>query len=142
MVQAFFFFCSSGEFGNYQKTLFVMLMFFSIFLVFVYFAQLFITVVPMEHWCKLPHVEGMTPERLKELLIPSSETVPYEGHQLPYSRCWIYDVPVDKVAVAKQPGDDWPMKKCDEWEFKFSRADVPYASIATEEGWVIEELSL
>lgn len=118
------------------------LMFFSTFLVFVYFAQLFLTVVPMEHWCKLPNIEGITSDRLKELLIPSSKVVPYEGHQLPYSRCWIYDVPIDKAILAIQPGDDWPMKKCNEWEFKFSHADVPYASIATEQKWVIRKVFL
>ncbi|EFN82543.1 Solute carrier family 22 member 5 [Harpegnathos saltator] len=115
-----------------------MLMFFSCFLVFVYFVQLFITVVPTEYWCKLPHVEEISSDRLKKLLIPSSKVVPYEGHQLPYSRCWIYDVPVDKIILADQPGEDWPMRKCDEWEFKFSRTDVPYASIATEQGWVCD----
>ncbi|XP_032681670.1 organic cation transporter protein-like [Odontomachus brunneus] len=115
-----------------------MLMFFSSFLVFVYFVQLFITVAPAEYWCKLPHVEEISPERLKELLIPKSKAVPYEGHQLPYSRCWIYDVPVNKVTLVDQLGEDWPMRKCDEWEFKFSRTDVPYASIATEQGWLCD----
>jgi len=112
-------------------------MFFSIFLVFIYFTQLFLTITPREYWCKLPDVDEITPERLKELLIPSSQKVPYEGHPLPYSRCWIYDVPIDTIIVAEEPDDDWPMKKCHEWEFKFTHTDVPYISIAVEQRWVI-----
>jgi len=129
-----FFFRFAGEFGAYQRILFIML---AIFSIFIYYAQLFIVITPTEYWCKLPEVEKITAERLKELLIPSSKKVPYEGHYLPYSRCWIYDVPIETVIAAEKPDDDWPMKKCYKWEFKFSRRDVPFASVAVEQKWVI-----
>ncbi|KAG7200649.1 hypothetical protein KM043_001205 [Ampulex compressa] len=114
----------------------MMLMFFCTFLVFVYFTQLFITVVPSEHWCKLPNASGLPMEELRKLAIPRADLVPYEGHQLAYSRCWMYDLPMDQIIAAKQPDEGWPMKRCEDWEFKFSREDVPYSSIATEHLWV------
>lgn len=131
---------STGEFGLYQRFLFIMLMLFCFFLTFVYFTQLFLIVVPVEFWCEMPAVEGFTSEELREYMIPSSNLVAYEGHDLPYSRCWIYDVPVKTAMEAKEPDPKWPMKKCQEWHFKTSPFDVPYMSVAAEFGWVLNTL--
>lgn len=49
-----------GEFGRYQKILFLLMIPFSFFLVFVYFTQIFITLVPEEHWCRVPQLEHLT----------------------------------------------------------------------------------
>lgn len=49
-----------GEFGRYQKILFLLMIPFSFFLVFVYFTQIFITLVPEEHWCRVPELEHLT----------------------------------------------------------------------------------
>ena len=46
-----------GEFGLYQKLLFVLLAPFAFFVAFVYFTQIFITVTPEEYWCKVPELE-------------------------------------------------------------------------------------
>lgn len=129
-----------GEFGLYQRFLFVILMLFCFFLTFVYFTQLFLIVVPVEFWCEMPTVEGFTSEELRDYMIPSSTLVAYEGHDLPYSRCWIYDVPVKTAMEAKEPDPKWPMKKCDKWHFKTTPFDVPYISVAAEFGWVISSL--
>lgn len=126
----------------YQRFLFVMLMVFCFFLTFVYFTQLFLIVVPDEFWCEIPTVEGFTSEELRDYMIPTSNLVPYEGHDLPYSRCWIYDIPVKIAIEAKEPDPKWPMKKCHEWYFKTSPFDVPYISVASEFGWVTLSLSL
>lgn len=48
-----------GEFGRYQKILFLLMIPFASFLVFVYFTQIFITLVP-EHWCLVPELENLT----------------------------------------------------------------------------------
>ncbi|KOC60999.1 Organic cation transporter protein [Habropoda laboriosa] len=128
-----------GEFGTYQKYLFVVLMVFCMFLTFVYFSQTFITVLPTEYWCKIPQVEGMTNEQLRDFMIPSIKKVPYEGHHLSYSRCWMYDVPVDKAVSAKQPDENWPMKQCSDWYFKLTSSDMTYLSIAAEQRWVCDE---
>ncbi|CAK9808197.1 Carcinine transporter [Anthophora quadrimaculata] len=128
-----------GEFGTYQKYLFCTLLFFCWFLIFVYFSQTFLTVLPPEYWCKLPEVPGLTNEQVRDFMIPSVHKVPYEGHHLPYSRCWMYDVPVDQVIAAKEPDENWPIKKCTDWYFKLTSADMPYMSIAAEQRWVCDE---
>ncbi|XP_012136352.2 organic cation transporter protein [Megachile rotundata] len=78
-------------------------------------------------------------DKLQQILIPSSELVPYEGHQLPYSRCWIYDLPVEAAKKANRSDTSWPMKKCSDWEYKLSANDVPYMSYASEQNWVCEQ---
>lgn len=51
-----------GEFGRYQKILFLLMIPFASFLVFVYFTQIFITLVPEQHWCFVPELENLTVE--------------------------------------------------------------------------------
>jgi len=50
-----------GEFGRYQKMLFLLLAPFMFFVAFVYFSQIFITLTP-DHWCRVPGLEFLTPE--------------------------------------------------------------------------------
>ncbi|XP_015439318.1 PREDICTED: organic cation transporter protein-like [Dufourea novaeangliae] len=128
-----------GEFGTYQRYLFGSLTIFCMFLSFVYFTQAFLTVLPKEYWCRLPLVDGVSEERLRDIMIPSSKLVPNEGHHLPYSRCWIYDLPVEEVLAVDEPNESWPLKRCTEWNFKISRDDVPYMSVAAEQNWVCDE---
>lgn len=52
-----------GEFGRYQQTLFLLMIPFAFFVAFVYFSQIFITLVPEEHWCKVPELENLTVEQ-------------------------------------------------------------------------------
>lgn len=49
-----------GEFGRYQKILFFLMIPFAFFVAFVYFAQIFITLVPEEHWCRVPELDDLT----------------------------------------------------------------------------------
>lgn len=42
-----------GEFGRYQIILFLFMIPFNFFLVFVYFTQIFITIVPEKYWCRV-----------------------------------------------------------------------------------------
>ena len=51
-----------GEFGVYQKILFVLMVPFAFFVAWVYFSQIFITLVPEEHWCRIPELENLTME--------------------------------------------------------------------------------
>ncbi|XP_033300362.1 carcinine transporter-like [Bombus bifarius] len=116
-----------------------MLMSSCFFIAFIYLAQAFLVVVPTEFWCKLPQVKDLTAEQLRDFMIPSAKMVPYEGHHLAYSRCWVYDIAVEKAIAARQPDANWPVKKCNEWEFKLSASDVPYISVAAEQKWVCDE---
>lgn len=51
-----------GEFGLYQKLMFLSMILFSFAEAFVYFAQIFITVVP-EHWCRIPELSHLNNEQ-------------------------------------------------------------------------------
>lgn len=48
-----------GEFGFYQKILFVLMLPANVFVVCVYFTQIFITLVP-QHWCWVPELKNIT----------------------------------------------------------------------------------
>lgn len=52
-----------GEFGRYQKILFLLMIPFAFFVAFVYFSQIFITLVPEEHWCHVPELANLTVEQ-------------------------------------------------------------------------------
>lgn len=51
-----------GEFGTYQRILFVLMIPFAFFVAWVYFSQIFITLVPDEYWCRVPELENLTRE--------------------------------------------------------------------------------
>lgn len=51
-----------GEFGTYQKLLFLLMIPFAFSVAFVYFTQIFITLVPEEHWCRVPELEHLSLE--------------------------------------------------------------------------------
>ncbi|KAL1117760.1 hypothetical protein AAG570_004075 [Ranatra chinensis] len=48
-----------GEFGLYQKLLFLMMIPFTFSVAFVYFTQIFLTLVPEEHWCMVPELQHL-----------------------------------------------------------------------------------
>lgn len=52
-----------GEFGTYQKILFFLMIPFAFFVAFVYFSQIFITLVPEKHWCRVYELEHLTVEQ-------------------------------------------------------------------------------
>lgn len=52
-----------GEFGKYQKILFFLMIPFAFFIAFVYFSQIFMTLIPEEHWCSVPELEHLTVEQ-------------------------------------------------------------------------------
>lgn len=51
-----------GEFGLYQKILFLLMIPFAFFVAWVYFTQIFITITPEQYWCRVPELEHLTPE--------------------------------------------------------------------------------
>lgn len=52
-----------GEFGTYQKILFFLMIPFAFFVAFVYFSQIFITLVPERHWCRIQELEHLPVEQ-------------------------------------------------------------------------------
>ncbi|XP_032671207.1 organic cation transporter protein-like isoform X1 [Odontomachus brunneus] len=124
-----------GEFGTYQRILFVMMIPFAFFVAWVYFSQIFITLVPEEHWCRVPELENLTAAERIALAIPPGE----DGR----SRCTMYDVNYTELLLSgiREANLSWPTKGCTHgWEFNFT--DIPYETVATELGWVCENSAL
>lgn len=124
-----------GEFGVYQRILFVAMIPFASFVAWVYFSQIFITLVPNEHWCRVPELEDLPVDERLSLAIPIGR----EG----YSRCSMYDVNYTEILSSGRNTADpsWPTKACRYgWEFNYTT--VPYASVATELEWVCDYSAL
>lgn len=52
-----------GEFGTYQRILFFLMIPFAFFVAFVYFTQIFITIVPERHWCRITELQHLTAQQ-------------------------------------------------------------------------------
>lgn len=48
-----------GEFGRYQKILFLLMIPFAFFVAWTYFSQIFLTLVPQEYHCALPELDAL-----------------------------------------------------------------------------------
>ncbi|XP_046973043.1 organic cation transporter protein-like isoform X2 [Vanessa cardui] len=119
-----------GELGRYQKLLFVGMAPFGIFFAFVYFVQMFITVTPQRHWCKVPELEHLDVELRRNL------TAPATGLEL--ERCLMYDANWSQVLLNYSVPPDTPTVPCrNGWEFELK--DIPYPTIVSERGWVCEK---
>lgn len=46
-----------GEFGIYQKLLFLLMIPFAFFVAWVYFSQIFMSLTPEKHWCLVPELQ-------------------------------------------------------------------------------------
>ncbi|XP_001604048.2 organic cation transporter protein [Nasonia vitripennis] len=128
-----------GEFGTYQKILFILMIPFAFYVAWVYFSQIFITLVPEEHWCKVPELMDLPVERRIALSIPPEMHGSMEGR----AKCLMYDVNYTDVRERglEVADPDWPTKPCDNgWEFNLTV--IPYATVATELEWVCENAAL
>ncbi|KAJ3629259.1 hypothetical protein MTP99_013661 [Tenebrio molitor] len=125
-----------GEFGIYQKLLFLMMIPFAFFVAWVYFTQIFITIVPEQHWCWVPELANMTVDERVALAIP-------RGPDGAFAKCQMYDVNFTEVVSGRIPANSssWPTTSCRSgWEYNYT--EVPYSSIATEQNWVCENAAL
>ncbi|XP_015172217.1 PREDICTED: organic cation transporter protein isoform X2 [Polistes dominula] len=124
-----------GEFGLYQKILFILMIPFASFVAWVYFSQIFLTLVPEEHWCWVPELENLTVSERVALAIPIGK----EG----YSKCTMYDANYTEILSKGIKVNDptWSIKKCQHgWEFNYT--EIPYSTIATEFEWVCDDSAL
>lgn len=134
-----------GEFGRYQKILFLLMIPFAFFVAFVYFSQIFITIVPEEHWCWVPELEHLSVEERRALAIPvqyehGSE---FDDGTASYSKCSMYAVNYTEVLAnnIRKADPSWPTQSCKNgWEYNFT--DVPYRTAATDFEWVCENAYL
>ncbi|CAB3257392.1 unnamed protein product [Arctia plantaginis] len=126
-----------GEFGLYQKILFLLMIPFAFFVAFVYFSQIFMTLVPEQHWCWVPELANISVEERRALAIPPS-TGPFS-----HDRCKMYSADF-KAALAQgrtTPDDEWPVVPC-QYGWEYNKSDVPYDTIASELDWVCEQDNL
>ncbi|XP_050301493.1 beta-alanine transporter [Anthonomus grandis grandis] len=85
---------SVGEFGKYQKLVLWFILFPAVFPCgFHAYNQLFMATVP-EHWCKLPKVRGVDPEKIKNFSIPMELTM---DNKVKFSECAMYDLDYDTI---------------------------------------------
>ncbi|XP_049540739.1 solute carrier family 22 member 13 [Anopheles darlingi] len=136
-----------GEFGRYQKILFLLMIPFAFFVAFVYFSQIFITLVPEEHWCYVPELQHLSVEQRRALSIPVDESVTghfaEDGDTISYSKCTMYAVNFTEVLAnnIRKADPSWPTQPCQNgWEYNFT--DVPYATVATDFEWVCDHAYL
>uniref|UniRef100_A0A8D8ZDD1 Organic cation transporter protein n=1 Tax=Cacopsylla melanoneura TaxID=428564 RepID=A0A8D8ZDD1_9HEMI len=124
-----------GEFGNYQKILFLAMFLFAFSEAFLYLSQIFITLIPDGHWCKVPQLSNLTIEQRKLLSIPLKDSK--------YDSCRMYSVNyTDLLRTGITLADPtWPTTECQHgWEYDFS--EIPYSTIATELNWVCDQNTL
>ncbi|BFF99404.1 organic cation transporter protein [Drosophila madeirensis] len=124
-----------GEFGRYQKILFICMIPFSFFVAFVYFSQIFLTLIPEQHWCHVPELDGLDVEARLALSIPMMN-----GE---YNNCYMYDVNYTEImAQGKVMADPkWPRVKCRHgWSYNYT--EIPYSTVATEQNWVCDDAAL
>ncbi|GAB0091927.1 organic cation transporter protein [Sergentomyia squamirostris] len=129
-----------GEFGLFQKILFLCMIPFAFFVSFVYFSQIFITLVPDEHWCQVHELQHLEIGKRLHLSVPK---VKGEDGNFVYSKCEMYDVNYTQILEEgiSEPDPTWPITACRHgWEYNFT--DVPYETAATQFNWVCENAAL
>lgn len=80
-----------GEFGRYQKMLFLLMIPFATFVAWTYFSQIFLTLVPQEFHCALPELDSLlpgSPERFVYFHLFDRETNLLVFLNLNYSSDW------------------------------------------------------
>lgn len=124
-----------GEFGFYQRILFLLMIPFAFFVAWVYFSQIFITLIPDDYWCWVPELGNLTVEERRAIAIPLSSGG--------YSKCSMYDINYTEIlqSTTYRANLYEATKSCQHgWEFNYTT--VPYATVATELGWVCEYSAL
>ncbi|XP_042235055.1 organic cation transporter protein-like [Homarus americanus] len=124
-----------GGFGRYQMGLFVVNCIMNVFLAFIYFGQMFMTLTP-PHWCRPPpglQELNLTQEELMHLTIPKDNT------SEKFLQCRRYDV--DFVEVRNNnhswPNTSWPTVKCTHgWNYDYS---FYYPTITSQLDWVCDD---
>ncbi|KAG4065765.1 hypothetical protein HA402_012443 [Bradysia odoriphaga] len=124
-----------GNFGTYQRILFLLLAPYTLFYVFVYFTQIFITLVPDDYWCNVPELLHLEASDRLRLAIPLND-----GKM---SQCTMYNVNYTEKLLNNitEANPLWPIQSCI-FGYEFDHSEIPYTTIATELGWVCESDAL
>ncbi|OWR50027.1 hypothetical protein KGM_202411 [Danaus plexippus plexippus] len=121
-----------GQFGRYQKLLFLGMLPVGVFFAFIYFVQMFIAATPQRHWCKVPELTHLDPELRRNLTAPPPSI---DGEE--WNRCFMYDANWTEVLLSNRTDPDTPITACKNgWEFELK--DIPYHTVVSERGWVCD----
>ncbi|XP_044574605.1 carcinine transporter-like [Cotesia glomerata] len=133
-----------GEAGRYQLILFIILLPFTFVYAFLYFTQFFLTLVPNEHWCFVPELNGTNlsdAQKISLSIPPASDVAEVQAEGTThFARCFMYAVNYTELLNNNITKADpsWPTKPCQHgWSFNYTA--VPYASIAAELEWVCDK---
>uniref|UniRef100_A0ABK9NEP8 Major facilitator superfamily (MFS) profile domain-containing protein n=1 Tax=Glossina morsitans morsitans TaxID=37546 RepID=A0ABK9NEP8_GLOMM len=121
-----------GEFGRYQKLLFLCMIPFAFFVAFVYFSQIFLTLIPDQHWCTVPELSTLPLQERLALSIPR-----VNGE---YSNCLMYNVNYTELHEKRVRVADpsWPTVAC-RHGWSYNTSEIPYSTVATEGNWVCDK---
>ncbi|XP_022208317.2 beta-alanine transporter isoform X2 [Drosophila obscura] len=124
-----------GEFGLFQKLLFLFMIPFSFIAAFVYLGQIFMTLTPHNFYCFVPELALIADEaERKQLSIPREE----DGS---YSHCFMYDANYTAIHFALNRtiylNSTWPTIPCKNG-YVFDHVEMPFHSATMEFGWVCD----
>ncbi|XP_001352700.3 organic cation transporter protein [Drosophila pseudoobscura] len=124
-----------GEFGLFQKLLFLFMIPFTFIAAFVYLGQIFMTLAPHNFYCLVPELSVVTDEaERKELSIPREE----DGS---FSHCLMYDANYTAIHFAFNRSiflnSTWPTIPCKNG-YVFDTVEMPFRTATMEFGWVCD----
>ncbi|XP_072936137.1 carcinine transporter-like [Epargyreus clarus] len=120
-----------GEMGRYQKYLLLGMCPFGVLFSIVYFVQMFITLTPQAHWCRVPELSHLAPEVRRNLTSPKLDDE--------YDKCSMFVANWSHVLeTMTPPHPSTPTTAClYGWDFEFT--DIPYPTVVSDRGWVCEK---
>ncbi|EDV51063.1 solute carrier family 22 member 7 [Drosophila erecta] len=119
-----------GDFGPFQKGLLFWMMPAAFLFAFTYFGQIFMILLPRNHWCRVRELDGLPENEQKNRGIPKK-------HDGSFENCFMYNMPYNsnKTSDANQTRSKVPCSN----GWIYDRKEVPYESIATEYNWVCDK---
>jgi len=121
-----------GEFGRYQKVLFVLGNIFSIACCVSNMGYVFIADAPTDHWCKVDSTShlNLSQQQLKNLTLPPNEKYGTEDTEGYFDQCWYYvrdytDMTQDQaIDILNDNNGSVPKtEKCSAWTYVMDPAD-------------------
>ncbi|XP_016956025.1 solute carrier family 22 member 3 isoform X2 [Drosophila biarmipes] len=122
-----------GDFGAFQKILLLWMMPTTFIFSFTYFGQIFMILVPKNHWCRIRELEDLPMKEQINRGIPKNEDDDFK-------RCLRFDIPFDSDRTNTTNRTRTQIPCNDGWIY--DRDEIPYESIATEYNWVCDKKEL
>ncbi|XP_030372130.1 carcinine transporter [Scaptodrosophila lebanonensis] len=124
-----------GEFGAYQKLLFLLMIPFCFIAAFIYLGQIFMTLPPKNHYCHVFELHTIkTEEERKALSIPKEA----DGS---YSQCKVYDANWTHIRSdvnrPNKANTSWPVIPCP-GKYVYNIEEEPFFTATMQFHWVCE----